>query len=289
VRRFALTLSLILLLTGTGALLRLSQGEDLTDLPGQSWEDVWNALPDWQETSWQWELKDTTVRRAPTGDGTTLALSPAQGEKLSPQEIYRLVNPAVVRVRSARGDGVALGTGVIMSPDGYILTNAHVIAGSYRVDVVLTTESRWEALLVGYDAETDLAVLKIEAQGLPTALFGDSSDLQVGDPAYAIGNPLGEELRGTMTEGIVSAIDRTLSSSGGEMTFIQTSAALNPGNSGGPLINACGQVVGITSMKMMARGETIESLGFAIPTAAVKPVVDQIIAQGFYERTSPAE
>jgi serine protease Do len=114
------------------------------------------------------------------------------------------------------------------------------------------------------------------------AEFGDSATLQVGDVAYAIGNPLGEELRGTMTDGIISAIDRTVTVEDGEMTLIQTTAALNSGNSGGALINCYGQVVGITNMKMMSNWETIEGLGFAIPTATAKEVVDQLIEKGRY-------
>ena len=135
---------------------------------------------------------------------------------------------------------------------------------------------------MGYDASTDLAVLKVETEGLVPAEFGDSSALYVGEPAYAIGNPLGEELRGTMTDGIISAIDRSVDASNGEMTLLQTTAAINPGSSGGALVNASGQVVGITNMKMMSNWETIEGLGFAIPTALAKEVVDQIIDTGSY-------
>ena len=175
-----------------------------------------------------------------------------------------------------------LGTGVIMTEDGYIVTNAHVIAGAQKASVVFANNSRSEALLVGYDGETDLAVLKVDRQGLTPAVFGDSAQLRVGDPAYAIGNPLGEELRGTMTSGIISAIDRTVDMDGQSMTLIQTNAALNSGNSGGALINAAGQVVGITNMKMMSDWETIEGLGFAVPTTMAKLVVDQIIAEGSY-------
>lgn len=175
-----------------------------------------------------------------------------------------------------------LGTGVVMSSDGYIITNAHVISGAEKASVVFSDGSRANALLVGYDGETDLAVLKVDKQGLTPAVFGDSSQLQVGDPAYAIGNPLGEELRGTMTDGIISAIDRTVDMDGQSMTLLQTTAALNSGNSGGALINAAGQVVGITNMKMMSDWETIEGLGFAVPTAQAKVVVDQIISLGYY-------
>ena len=169
-----------------------------------------------------------------------------------------------------------------MSEDGYIITNSHVIEGCGAVDVVLQDERVFQALLVGQDAQSDLAVLKIDCAGLTPAQFGDSTLLEVGDTVAAIGNPLGEELRGTMTDGIISAIDRTVTVDGKDMTLVQTTAALNSGNSGGALVNAGGQVVGITNMKMMSYWDTIEGLGFAIPTASAKPVVDQIIDKGYY-------
>lgn len=139
---------------------------------------------------------------------------------------------------------------------------------------------RYEARVVGYDRDMDLAVLKIEAQGLPAAEFGVSDDLQVGDPVYAIGNPLGVELRNTLTDGIVSAINRDVEVDGVTMTLIQTSAALNSGNSGGPLINQYGQVIGINTIKMMSRYDTIEGLGFAIPTSLAIRWVNDLIQFG---------
>ena len=125
-------------------------------------------------------------------------------------------------------------------------------------------------------------MLKIDGEGFPAAAFGDSAALQVGDTAYAIGNPLGDRLRGTMTSGIISAIDRPMDIEGSNVPLIQTSAALNPGNSGGALVNDRGQVVGITNMKMISAFGGVEGLGFAIPTALAKEVVDQIIATGSY-------
>ena len=137
-----------------------------------------------------------------------------------------------------------------------------------------------EALLVGKDTPSDLAVLKIDCRGLVPAEFGDSEALEVGDTVLAIGNPLGEELWGTMTDGIISAINRDVHVDGYTMSLIQTTAALNEGNSGGALINEYGQVVGITNLKMGAENSLVEGLGFAIPTATVKAVVDQLIAHG---------
>lgn len=252
------------------------------DFPNQRDPDQWGFDPFEEDDDWLEALKNTTIRTAPTGDGTTLSLTGA-GEPLTPQAIYEKLSPSIVGIRVSVDLGYNLGTGVIMSEDGYIITNAHVIAGGKSVDVLFPDDSRRGASLVGYDSEYDLAVLKVKATGLPVAEFGDSDALLVGDPAWAIGNPLGEELRGTMTDGIVSAINRDVGAENGQMTLIQTTAALNSGNSGGALINTAGQVIGITNMKMMSDEETIEGLGFAIPTQSVKLVVDEIIEKGFYQ------
>ena len=221
------------------------------------------------------------LRRAPTGDGTVLTLAERPAEAaMSLQDIYKKVSPSVVFIRAATGQGIAQGTGVVKSADGYIITNAHVIEGSFRADVVLEDGGQYEALLVGSDAATDLAVLKIDAQGLTPAEFGDSDQMEVGDVVVAIGNPMGEELRGTMTDGILSAINRDMEVEGRQMTLLQTTAALNTGNSGGALINDMGQVIGITNMKLMAYNSTVEGLGFAIPSRTAKTVVDDLIGYG---------
>ena len=189
-------------------------------------------------------------------DGVRLVYADGHGDALTIQEIYRRVNPSTVTVVTELPRGASVGTGVILTEDGYIITNAHVIAGGTSCYVALADGSIFDAALVGYDAEQDLAVIKAQdtdgraAQGLPAAEFGDSDALSVGDPVYAIGNPLGVELRGTLTDGIVSAINRDVDVDGVTMTLIQTNAALNNGNSGGPLINRYGQVIGINVMKM---------------------------------------
>ncbi|MEA4955306.1 MAG: trypsin-like peptidase domain-containing protein [Pseudoflavonifractor sp.] len=273
---FALFLVAIFALTAAGALWNAHNSGAEQGLPQWAEPDPWGGWEKQEEFS-----QETLVERYAAGDGTVLALEPAEGEVMTAQAIYAKVSPAVVSVRTTLRNGQSLGTGVILSADGYLITNAHVIEGGLRVDVTLSDNSIQQALLVGYDSQTDLAVLKIDGRGLPTARFGDSTALQVGDGVYAIGNPLGEELRGTMTEGIVSAIDRTVTVGGWDMTLVQTTAALNSGNSGGALINQYGQVVGITNMKMMSDYDTIEGLGFAIPTASAKMVVDQLIAQGY--------
>lgn len=285
---FALFLVLVLLLAGGAVLLRGAVGPDI------SLEDIWDhwqGRDDWEDWDGPWEededdwlsdLPKTTAQRAPLGTGVTLPVTAGHGESLTPQEIYQKVNPAVVQVRSYLRNGYSLGTGVVMTDDGYIVTNAHVIAGARQIDVIFPDSQRVRTRLVGYDGETDLAVIKVEGTGILPAEFGDSAELAVGDPAYAIGNPLGDELRGTFTDGIISAIDRSVSTDEGEQTLLQTTAALNSGNSGGALINRYGQVIGITNMKMMSEYETIEGLGFAIPTSVVKPVVDQLIERGEY-------
>ncbi len=216
---------------------------------------------------------------APTAPDVELILSPA-GKEMTFQEIYTKVIPSIVSIEAYSDTAGNTGTGVIMTRDGYIITNHHVIADRTTCYVVLFDGREFEARLVGSDVESDLAVLKITAKGLIPAQFGSSEAVQVGDTVLAIGNPLGSELFGTMTEGIVSAIGRDVNVDGFTMSLIQTTAALNPGNSGGALINMAGQVVGITNMKMMSDYETIEGLGFAIPTVWAKEVIDLLLDQG---------
>ena len=230
-------------------------------------------------TGGAWEFS-TAIPRAPTGDGTVLAVTESAGAPHSFQDIYRENLPAIVSVRATGEPGYSWGTGVVMTEDGYIITNAHVIAGYARAEVAFQDGTVHEALLVGKDTPSDLAVLKIDCRGLVPAEFGDSEALEVGDTVLAIGNPLGEELWGTMTDGIISAINRDVHVDGYTMSLIQTTAALNEGNSGGALINEYGQVVGITNLKMGADNSLVEGLGFAIPTSTVKAVVDQLIAHG---------
>lgn len=227
-----------------------------------------------------------SVERAPLGDGTTLLLTAKpEGEPLSFQEIYQQNLPSIVSVRGTKTGGLSLGTGVVMSEDGYIITNAHVIEGCIQIDVILLLDGgsdgeAYQAALVGQDEQTDLAVLKIDCTKLTPAVFGDSSLLEVGDTVVAIGNPLGENLQGTMTDGIISAINRDVNVDGHTMTLIQTNAALNSGNSGGALINEYGQVIGITNLKMQSYSSSVEGLGFAIPSVTVKTIVDTLIAEG---------
>ncbi|MDD6245901.1 MAG: S1C family serine protease [Firmicutes bacterium] len=204
-------------------------------------------------------------------------------DALSLQEIYQKMNPSVVSIVSTLRSGTATGTGIIMSENGYIITNHHVIEGAYQLAVLTYDDTQYTAELIGSDAISDLAVLKIEAEGLTAAEFGDSDALRVGDSVVAIGDPLGIQLRGTMTNGIVSAINRDLTVEDRKMTLVQTNAALNNGNSGGPLINCYGQVIGINTMKMSSyySSASVEGLGFAIPVSVAKPIIDELIENGY--------
>ena len=238
---------------------------------------------EWREQLDAYANAETTIERYANGGGTRLRCAETHGSALSIQEVYARVNPCTVTVATALPNGGAIiGTGVIFTEDGYILTNAHVIAGGTQCYVVLDSGKSFDNVrLVGYDTEKDLAVIKVDGRLLPTAEFGDSDTLSVGDTVYAIGNPLGVELRGTLTDGIVSAINRDVSVDGVKMTLIQTNAALNNGNSGGPLINVYGQVVGINTMKMGSSSTvSVEGLGFAIPVSSAAWMVDDLIAYG---------
>lgn len=230
--------------------------------------------------------KATTIPKIQGDPSVRLACRDPQGQPLTAQEVYAKVNPSVVTVVSEQSEGASIGTGVIMTSDGYIITNAHVISGGKSCWVALDTGVTYEVNLVGFDEEEDLAVLKADPQNpLPAAEFGNSDLVQVGDTAYAIGNPLGVELRGTMTSGIISAVNRAVEVDGKTMTLLQTSAALNNGNSGGPLINEYGQVIGINTLKMSTTDSTeatVEGLGFALPISSVSFVVNDLIANGHY-------
>lgn len=206
-----------------------------------------------------------------------------QAGGLSLQEIYEKNIPCVVSISCSYSGGSSAGTGLILSEDGYIVTNSHVVEGAKSIDVLLSDGRTLQAVLVGMDTISDLAVLHVTAEDLIPAVLGDSTALRVGDVVVAIGDPLGIELRGTMTDGIVSAINRDVDVGGRTMSLIQTNAALNSGNSGGPLINCYGQVIGINTMKMgdSMSSAGVEGLGFAIPSTTVSDIVNQLIEKGY--------
>ena len=263
------------------AVLLSSTASSAPNLPGSDDGDSASSMVD------IFRKKETTIPRISGEEGVKLSCQDPSGQELTIQQVYAKVNPSVVAVVAEQSDGsAAVGTGVIMTESGYIITNAHVISGGKSCWVALDTGVTYDARLVGYDEDEDLAVLRAIADNpLPAAEFGNSDLLTVGDPVYAIGNPLGVELRGTLTNGIVSAINREVEMQGRTMTMIQTNAALNKGNSGGPLINSYGQVIGINTMKMsnssLSEEEaTVEGLGFALPISSVSFVVNDLIAHG---------
>ena len=225
------------------------------------------------------EKLDTTppaIPRAETGTGVTVELRQDSGESLTYTQIYDKNLPSMVSIQAEDAKSYSTGTGVVLTADGYLITNAHVVAGADKVQVACADNRVLDAALVGFDAREDLAVLKVEADDLIPAEFGDSFALRCGDPVAAIGDPLG--YRSTITDGIVSALDRDVEVDGTSMVLIQTSAAINMGNSGGALINQYGQVVGITTVKIVTDDGSAESLGFAIPSRRVKYVADTLIA-----------
>ncbi len=254
-------------------------GGGAADMP-EDFRDFFDSYYTMEET-----IEPSSIERAEVAGDFDLELGSSVGkDKLTLQQLYSRLSPSVVGIMAYMEDGVSYGwgTGVIADAEGYIITNAHVLSEAVSCTVVLWNGRELEALLVGSDSETDLAVLKIQAKGLVPAAFGSSDELSVGDDVVAIGNPLGTDFSGTLTNGIVSAINRNVDYMGTDMDLIQTNAALNEGNSGGPLINMYGQVVGITNMKMVNNygGATIEGIGFAIPSTTVKEIVDKLISGG---------
>ncbi len=203
-------------------------------------------------------------------------------DALTVKQISKKVRESVVGVTcqsSQSFSASSVGSGIIMSSDGYIITNNHVIEGMTTINVVLDNGTTYPARLIGSDTRTDLAVIKVNATDLPVAEFGDSDKLEQGDPAIAIGNPAGLQLQNTVTSGIISAINRDIVIEDRSMTLIQTDASINPGNSGGPLVNEFGQVIGINTVKIGV--SYYEGLGFAIPINTAKPIIDELISNGY--------
>ncbi len=285
---------LLVLALITGSSLLFSSGEEATlpdpgfTLPGPDEPESEGELPD----DFRDFFKDFFVAEDRKGEVRipktekipefTLELS-EPGEEMTLQELYLQCADSIVSIIGESTDYVyCLGSGIIMSEDGLILTNTHVIEDCNNATVTLSDGQEFEALLVGADATSDIAVLKIEATGLKPASFGDSAKLQVGDPIAAIGNPIGEEFHLSLSEGIVSGLDRGVGQYGRNVTAIQITAAINEGSSGGALFNMYGQVVGVTNMKMSAPlGEvTIEGMGLAVPSVLVRTVANALIRDG---------
>ncbi len=217
---------------------------------------------------------------APSTGGMVYVRDNTNGEGAMPtQQIYSTVLPSVVSLSVNDGTVGAVGTGFIISDDGYIVTANHVVEGMTRITAIMSDGTTYEAIKIDGNAFTDIALIKIEASGLPTVKLGKSSDMLVGDKVFAIGCPVSTSFSGSMTEGLLSYKDRVLDIQNAEtgavekkMTLIQTDALLNPGNSGCPLLNAYGEVVGIVTMKL--NSNYYEAICFAIPIDAAMPIVN---------------
>jgi len=199
-------------------------------------------------------------------------------------KVAETVGPAVVGI-SNKAEGffgaqdVGSGSGIIFDSNGYIATNNHVIEGAAKITVKLSSGKTLDAAIVGSDSKSDLAVIKVDSKNLPTAKFGDSSKVKVGDTAIAIGNPLGEEFAGSVTSGIISALNRRIQYGGTIYKVLQTDAAINPGNSGGPLCNEAGEVIGINSLKIGTE-QNAEGMGFAISINEAKSIIKSLMDYG---------
>ena len=214
------------------------------------------------------------------------ALTPSQVYAMNVESVVAISNQSTTNVWGQISETASSGTGFILTADGYILSNYHVVEGANRLTVMTYTGKEYEARLVGFDKINDVSILKVEAVDLKPVTIGSSDDLIVGDQVVAIGNPLGE-LTSSLTVGYISAKDRTINTDGSLINMMQTDAAINPGNSGGPLFNMKGEVVGITTAKYSGStgsGASIEGIGFAIPIADVMAMTEDLIVHGYLTR-----
>ena len=283
----ALLLVLVIFLSGVAVFLGLSNLRLVSQLNDQNQRnDAMNfSMP--EQAPEENTLK--TPQQTESEPTVTIAQSPQSHDNLphadamALQDIYSKNLPSVVSI-TVRGEySAGTGTGVIVTRDGYIVTNSHVLRNASEVQVKLYNSQLYPAVVVGDDPMTDLAVLKIDGEDLIPAEFGDSENLRVGDMVVAIGDPLGQQFSGTMTDGIISGIDRDVMVNGRVMNLLQTNAAMNSGNSGGPLINCYGQVIGINTVKIGTFSDEagVEGLGFAIPSTTVMDIVNQLMEHGY--------
>lgn len=274
----------IICATAVVAALTLSGCGDLTGLSGGSDENKSTV-----EKSAVTQTANVTEAAPSNKPESSAKLSDARNTPAV--RVARTVGPAVVGItnkavahdifnRTFETEGV--GSGVIFRNDGYIITNNHVIAGAKEIIVSLSDGNTVNGTLIGTDEMTDIAVVKVEVKDLPTAELGDSDEVVVGEPAIAIGNPMGLEFQGSVTVGVISALNRTLDLNDKRVKLLQTDAAISPGNSGGALVNADGEVIGINSAKLATTG--VEGMGFAIPINTVKAVVDELMTKGYVAR-----
>ena len=253
----------------------------------------WEAQTEKMEETFISQIQDLQkqMEKNPFASGGTAAAIPTDGSAMTPAQLYAACVDSVVSISSTvqtnsfygSGTGSSSGSGFILSEDGYVVTNYHVVEGATGISVILHDDTEYKAELIGQDATNDIAVLKVEATGLPAVQLGSSGALNIGDMVAAIGNPLGE-LASTQTIGYVSGINREVTTDSTIISMIQTDAVINPGNSGGPLFNMYGQVIGITTAKYSGTtgsGATIEGIGFAIPIDDVVPIINDLIDFGY--------
>lgn len=223
------------------------------------------------------------LEKAADRGSLTLQTGSSGAAKLSYNEIFQKCSPSVVGIKSFDGkssDSYSWGSGIVVSSDGYILTNTHVIDEGERATVQLYDGTTCAAKLVAADSQSDVAILKIEKTGLTPAVFASSKNIRTGDAVCAIGNPLSPDYSLTMTSGIISATSREISYNGAVMKLLQTDTSINEGNSGGPLFNDRGQVIGITNMKIVSSFSNIEGIGFAIPSDTLQSIVAALMNDG---------
>ena len=279
-----LVLSLMATACGAGALVVNEYWKSRNDITNTRLLQMEQKLKDLQEF-----VEDNSF----TGNGNSVSGTPNQGanDGLTPAQVYAQCKKGVVAINNQQTTNIwgqvsetaSSGSGFIISENGYIVTNYHVAEGATKLTVILYDGTEYDAKLVGYEASFDLAVLKVEATGLPFVKMGSSNDLIVGDQVVAIGNPLGE-LTNSLTVGYVSAKDRLVSTESGNINMLQTDAAINSGNSGGPLFNMKGEVIGITSAKYTgttSSGAVIEGIGFAIPMDDVAKKISDLMQYGY--------
>ena len=262
----------LLSITGYSIVKSLSEGDTVAQLPSEA-------------------VGDRSVPKASPGGEVTIHIAEkpqveeppiVPGERMTIPQVARMVLPSVVGIVNYQSGQIfepfTEGSGIIISQDGYIVTKQHVIQNAEAIVVVFSDGTETEAALVGEDARTDLAVIKVDRNDLTPAVLGNSDDLEVGETVIAIGNPGGTDLAGSVTRGIISALNRVVKTPYYSTKYIQTDAAINPGNSGGALCNEFGQVIGINSAKIVAEG--YEGISFAIPITEAIPIVEDLIAHG---------
>ena len=246
---------------------------------------VINSLKD-QIADLQEQIEDNSFTgngNSVSGTATADGLTPGQVYAQNKDSVVAISNQVTTNIWGQVSETASSGSGFILSEDGYIITNYHVVEGASKLTVILSDGTEHTAELIGYEDKNDIALLKINATGLPAVKIGSSDDLIVGDQVIAIGNPLGE-LTNSLTVGYISAKDRDVTTDGTIINMLQTDAAINPGNSGGPLFNMKGEVIGITTAKYSgttSSGASIEGIGFAVPTDDVMGMIQELLENGF--------